>query len=41
MNTSSVREYTTIAPAQLLRNFCKQRPSNKGGFDSSVTGGGG
>jgi hypothetical protein len=38
MNTRSAREYTMFAPAQLLRNWREQRPSNKGDLDSSVTG---
>jgi hypothetical protein len=38
MNTHSAREYATFAPAQLLRNWCEQRPSNKGHVDSEVTG---
>jgi hypothetical protein len=32
------REYTMFAPAQLLRNWSEQRPSNKDDLDSSVTG---
>jgi hypothetical protein len=38
MNTRSAREYIMFAPAQLLRNWCEQRPSNQGNLDSSVTG---
>jgi hypothetical protein len=38
MNTRSAREYTMIAPAQLLGKWQGQRPSNKGGLHSSVTG---
>jgi hypothetical protein len=38
MNTRSAREYTMFAPAQLLRNWREQRPSNQGDLDSSVTG---
>jgi hypothetical protein len=34
---NSTREYTMFAPAQLLRNWRVQRPSNKGDLDSSVT----
>jgi hypothetical protein len=37
MNTRSAREYTIFAPARLLC-WHEQRPSNKGDFDSSVTG---
>jgi hypothetical protein len=40
MNTRSAREYTMFAPAQLLRSWSEQRPSNKNGLDSSVAGGG-
>jgi hypothetical protein len=36
MNIRSVREYAMFAPAQLLRNWREQRPSNQGDFDSSV-----
>jgi hypothetical protein len=36
-NTRSAREYTTFAPAQLLRNWREQRPSNRGDIDSTVT----
>jgi hypothetical protein len=38
MNTRSAREYTMLAPAQILRNLRDQRPSNQGDLDSSVTG---
>jgi hypothetical protein len=38
MNTRSAREHTMSVPAQLLRNWREQRPSNKSGLDSSVTG---
>jgi hypothetical protein len=31
---------TPKTPAQLLRNWHEQRPSNKGDLDSSLTGGG-
>jgi hypothetical protein len=41
MNTRSAREYIMFAPAQLLRNWPEQRPSNKGDLDSSLGGGGG
>jgi hypothetical protein len=37
MNTRSAREHTIIAPAQLLRNWREQRPSNQSDLDSSVT----
>jgi hypothetical protein len=37
MNIRSARKYTMISPAQLLRNWCEQRPSNQGGLDASVT----
>jgi hypothetical protein len=37
MNTSSAREYIIVAPAQLLRNWCEQRPSNQCYFPSGVT----
>jgi hypothetical protein len=37
MNTRSAREYTIFAPAQFLRNWCRQRPSNRNDLDSSVT----
>jgi hypothetical protein len=37
MNTRYAREYAMFAPAQLLR-WSKQRPSNQGDLDSSVTG---
>jgi hypothetical protein len=40
MNTRSAREYAMLSPAQLLRNWREQRPSNQGDLDSSVTGGG-
>jgi hypothetical protein len=30
-----------FAPALLLRNWCEQRPSNKGDLDAGVTGEGG
>jgi hypothetical protein len=39
---SDVREWPNVllvnTPAQLLRNWGEQRPSNNGDFDSSVTG---
>jgi hypothetical protein len=38
MNTRSAREYTIFAPAQLLRIWREQRPSNKDDLDSNVTG---
>jgi hypothetical protein len=38
MNTRSAREYTMFAPAQLLRNWREQRPSNNGDLDSRVAG---
>jgi hypothetical protein len=38
MNTRSAREYSMLAPAQLLRNWREQRPSNQGDLDSGVTG---
>jgi hypothetical protein len=38
MNTRSACEYTMFAPAQRLRNWLDQRPSNQGDLDSSVTG---
>jgi hypothetical protein len=38
MNRSSAREYTTFTPAQLVRHWRKQRPSNKGDLDCSVPG---
>jgi hypothetical protein len=41
MNTRSAREYTMFAPAQLLRNWRDQRPSNQGVLDLNFTGGGG
>jgi hypothetical protein len=37
MNTFSVREYTSLALEQLLRNWRKQRPSKQGDLESSVT----
>jgi hypothetical protein len=37
MNTRFAREHTMIAPAQLLRNWREQRPSNQSDFDSIVT----
>jgi hypothetical protein len=37
MNTRSAREYIVFTPARLLRNWSYQRPSSKGGLDSSVT----
>jgi hypothetical protein len=37
MNARSAREHTMFAPAQLLRNWREQRPSNKGDLGSSVT----
>jgi hypothetical protein len=36
-NKRSVCEHTIFAPAQILRNWCEQRPSNPGDLDSSVT----
>jgi hypothetical protein len=38
VNTRSSRAYTLFVPAQLLRNWHEQRPSNQGYLDSSVTG---
>jgi hypothetical protein len=38
MNTRFAREYTMFAPAQLLRNWGEQLPSNQGDLDSSVMG---
>jgi hypothetical protein len=38
MNTPSARECTMFAPAQLLRNWREQRPSNQGDFDTSIMG---
>jgi hypothetical protein len=38
MNTRSAREYTMFAPAQLLRNWSEQWPSNQYDLDSSFTG---
>jgi hypothetical protein len=35
---SSAREYTMFTPAQLLRNWREQRPSNNGDLDLTVTG---
>jgi hypothetical protein len=37
MNTWSAREYAMFVPAQSLRDWCEQRPSNQGDLDSSVT----
>jgi hypothetical protein len=37
MNTHSIREYFMFEPAQLMRNWREQRPSNQGGLDPSVT----
>jgi hypothetical protein len=37
MSTRSAREYTMFTPAQHLRRWRKQRPSNQGDLDSSVT----
>jgi hypothetical protein len=34
--TRSTRDYTMFAPAQVLRNWREQRPSNKGDLDSSI-----
>jgi hypothetical protein len=34
MNTRSARKYTIFAPAQLLRNWLEQRPSNQGDLAS-------
>jgi hypothetical protein len=36
MNTHSAREYTMFAPAQFLRNWREQRPSNQDALGSSV-----
>jgi hypothetical protein len=33
---TSACEYTMFARAQLLRNWCEQRPSSQGDLDSSV-----
>jgi hypothetical protein len=38
MNTHSALEYTMFAPAQLLRNWHEQQPSNKADLDSTVMG---
>jgi hypothetical protein len=38
MNTRSAREYIMFAPAQFLRNWREQRPSNQGDLYSSVMG---
>jgi hypothetical protein len=38
MNAHSAREYTMFAPAQILRNWFEQRPSNEGDLDSIVRG---
>jgi hypothetical protein len=38
MNTCSAREDTMFTPAQLLRNWCEERPSNHGDLDSIITG---
>jgi hypothetical protein len=38
MSTRSAREYTMFAPAQVLRNWHEQRPSNQDYPDSSVIG---
>jgi hypothetical protein len=38
MITRSAHEYTIFTPAQLLRKWREQRPSNQGVLDSSVTG---
>jgi hypothetical protein len=38
MNTRSAHEFTMFVPAQTLRNWREQRPSNQGDLDSSVTG---
>jgi hypothetical protein len=35
MNTCSAHECTMFAPAQLLRSWCEQRPSNKNDLGSS------
>jgi hypothetical protein len=37
IHRSSAREHTMFAPAQLLRNWRKQRPSNQCELESSVT----
>jgi hypothetical protein len=37
MHTHSASEYTIFAPAQLLRNWREQRPSNEDNLDSTVT----
>jgi hypothetical protein len=38
MNARSAREYTMFTLAQIFLNWRKQRPSNEGDLDSSVTG---
>jgi hypothetical protein len=38
MNTRCARGYNILAPAQPLRSWREQRPSNHGEIDSSVTG---
>jgi hypothetical protein len=38
MNTHSAREFTMVTPAQLLRNWRKQRPINHTDLHSSVAG---
>jgi hypothetical protein len=37
MNTRSAHVCITFAPSQLLRNWCKQRPSKYNGLDWNVT----
>jgi hypothetical protein len=37
VNTRCAREYTMFTPAQLLRNWREQRPSNQDDLDSSVS----
>lgn len=38
MNTRSVSEYTTFAPADICANGVELRPSDKSGLDSNVSG---
>jgi hypothetical protein len=38
MNTRSTREYNLLAPAQLLRSWREQWPSNQDDLDLSATG---
>lgn len=37
MNTFSSREYSPLAPAEVLRNWGEQQPSNQSDIDGSVT----